>query len=89
LVQGHVERALVGVYETKSGKLGHFLLIIVPRKERKPIVKALFESGDDAGFSALTYHEGRLRWWFCMLCGDGVSVVAWPNGFSLVDDIHD
>jgi hypothetical protein len=87
--QGHLEEALVGVYEADSGELGRFLLIITPEKGRQPKIKALFQSGDDAGFSALTYREGKLRWWFCMQCGDGVSVVAGTNGFDLVDDVHD
>jgi hypothetical protein len=87
--RGYTEKALVGVYETDSGELGHFLLLIAPARGHPPKVKALFESGDGAGFSALTYREGRLRWWFCIQCGDGVSVVAGPNGFALADDVPD
>jgi len=65
---GSTEEALVGVYETDSGKRGSFLLILgrsTSGSWRKVFLETIPGS---AGFSGVSWNQRELLWFHCMMC---------------------
>lgn len=78
------ERAVVGVYETRRGEIGRFLLILGRLKGAKSWrKKALFSLKDPAPFSAVESECGTLRWHGCLECDDVCDVIRSGAGFQL------
>jgi hypothetical protein len=66
---GSAEKILTGVYETKDGNKGRFILILetVKKSWQKAFLK---KGGETSGFSILNEtKEGVVFWTFCMECG--------------------
>jgi hypothetical protein len=64
---------VTGIYETKAGERGRFLLILTVRK--RPIWKPVFFAREPgkATFSALSLEQrGALGWWTCTECDSGI-----------------
>jgi hypothetical protein len=75
---GVQDEALVGVYETKEGKKGRFLLILSHTQDQKWKKDYLEVDRSKPGFSALLYREGKLSWIDCFEC-DGFPDVIWSK----------
>ena len=75
---GVEDKALVGVYETKEGEKGRFLLILSRPKDGKWKQDYLEVDRSKPGFSALLYREGKLSWIDCFEC-DGFPDVIWEK----------
>lgn len=71
------ETIKVGVYKKKDGSKGIFLSIF----EKDKILK-VFTDSTNKGFSALLPHNGSIRWYKCMNCGD-FETIKW-SGKSFV-----
>src|SRR5713226_8928929 len=69
---GHPDRVLVGVYETKGGESGRFLLIVTRTETGawNPVFLDLFPGRP--GFLALARNRSSIELWSCMEC-DAVS----------------
>jgi hypothetical protein len=65
---GRQERALVGVYESRSGATGRFLLILNRNSGGTWTKRALFKDEGSPGFSVLFLSEGRIKWATCLEC---------------------
>jgi len=73
---GSLERAVVGVFQTRSGEVGRFLLILGRSGPTAPWTKrALFSETGAAGFSALAMKNTTLLWVTCFECDTGCGVV--------------
>ncbi len=75
---GIIDRAVVGVYRSRSGETGRFLLVMTPARVEHPKVAFVALQPGMPGFSVLTYREGRLTWGACMECDD-FSFVRWDG----------
>jgi len=80
---GKTDKALVGVYRTRSGAVGRFLLIASENFDGAWEKRAVFSDPGSPGFSALTYRGGEVQWWDCMLCGSYQAVVLQGGTFKL------
>jgi hypothetical protein len=73
------DRAAVGVYRTRAGVQGRFLMIITaigPDRWQKAFLHSM---PGDPGFSILSLDRtGGLGWWTCMKC-DSWSELAWAD----------
>lgn len=67
---GVAEDVYVGVFSRKDGKSGKFLAVFNGDQ-----VTRLFTETGAPGFSALLYHDGNLRWYKCLQCGDFDTIV--------------
>jgi hypothetical protein len=76
---GRPDRALVGVYETRSGEGGRFLLILTRTAAGTWEKAFLAAMPGEARFSILGQSGRQLAWWFCLDCDDGV-LVRWREG---------
>jgi hypothetical protein len=75
---GIEDDALVGVYESKTGTRGEFILIVT--KRHGGWEKIFIESWPGkSGFLALAQHGRNLVVWDCMEC-DSASELAWDKG---------
>lgn len=73
---GRPERVVVGVFQTRAGELGRFLLILGKSKNSSPWVKrALFSDKGAARFSAVAVMDGKLQWVSCFECDTACEVV--------------
>lgn len=73
---GTLERAVVGVFRTRSGQRGRFLLILGRSPKAGGMTKrALFTDTDGFGFSAIAMREGKLTWVTCFDCDTRCDVV--------------
>ena len=80
---GVAESVIVGVYETRSGGVGRFLLVLSRRASGTPAIRARFLSPGVAGFSVLMRDGKRVMWATCMEC-DVFSIIKYEAGkFSL------
>ena len=81
---GHRDRAAVGVYRTRRGARGRFLLILTEASAGHWQKVFLDTAADDVGFSALSVGRGdTLGWWFCMACDSWTQVVWADTGYLL------
>lgn len=80
---GKRDRALVGIYQDKSGGGGRFLLILTESQKNKWDKSFVYKNPGKAGFSILRLKDGKLAWYFCMDC-DIFSFVEWKNGRYVV-----
>jgi hypothetical protein len=82
---GVVDRAVVGVFRTRRGLSGQFLLIVSPAVgPHRRIAFVAAASGGSAGFSVLDWRSTTLTWAACMEC-DALAVLRWGRGkYSLV-----
>jgi hypothetical protein len=77
------DKALVGVYRTRSGKMGRFLLIVTQRKPGPWQPTFLEKVPGDPGFSIL-WSDGRvLRWYQCMECDSYGVLVRTKEGYRV------
>ena len=72
---GRAEKVLVGVYKTRSGELGRFLLVLSSRPGGRWLKQALFKEAGKAGFSALL-DRPRLIWTTCLECDNFCEVIS-------------
>ena len=72
---GRRDRAVVGVYRTKAGDSGRFLLVLSADRRGKWSKRALFKHPGEPRFSVLFQESGRLVWAFCMECDAACDVV--------------
>jgi hypothetical protein len=82
---GRKDRAFAGIYETKSGGFGRFLLILTestPGRWEKAFLDA--EPGE-AGFSVLWPVGGGLGWSFCPACDTWTHLVWADTGYVFRD----
>lgn len=81
---GRSDRAAVGVYRTRAGDQGRFLLInteISPDRWQKSFLHSM---PGDPGFSILALDRiGGLSWWTCMKC-DNWSELVWADSQYVV-----
>jgi hypothetical protein len=81
---GRRDRAAVGVYRTRAGVQGRFLLInteISPDRWQKAFLHSM---PGDPGFSILSLDRtGGLIWWTCMKC-DNWSELVWADSQYVV-----
>jgi hypothetical protein len=72
---GKPERVVVGVFQSKSGGMGRFLLILGKSNNASSWTKrALFAVPGTAGFSAIRMEDGRLVWVTCFECDSACEV---------------
>jgi len=71
---GEPERVVVGVFQSKSGAMGRFLLILGKSKTGSWTKRALFAHSGTAGFSAIRMEDGRLVWVTCFECDSACEV---------------
>jgi hypothetical protein len=64
------ERAVAGVYRTREGAQGRFLLVLGKTRAGVWSKSALFVLPGEAGFSALAINAGKLIWVPCMECDE-------------------
>jgi hypothetical protein len=82
---GRPERAVVGVYETTTGDIGRFLLILSHAKAGAPWTKkALFSLVDPNPFSAILIRGGAISWVGCFSCDDVCAVRRAGTEFRLI-----
>lgn len=76
---GKKDRAAVGVYQTRSGEQGRFLLILTETGPDRWQKTFLHTFPGDPGFSLLSLERGGgLGWWTCMAC-DNWAELAWAD----------
>ena len=76
---GRRDRAAVGVYQTRAGKQGRFLLIVTETSADRWQKTFLRAEPGDPGFSLLSLEPaGRLGWWSCMEC-DNWTELVWAD----------
>lgn len=75
---GKKETVSVGVYKSKEGKEGRFLLI----SQGSQVLQSFYEQGL-AGFSALYYDGDEIRWYKCLECGD-FDAIVWSNSVYMM-----
>ena len=83
---GLEDREICGTYQTRSGKLGRFVMVL----ERKPSapwkVVLAYQIPDEAGFSVLHRSTKGLLWGDCMQCdGDFWRIRLGKNGKYYID----
>jgi hypothetical protein len=73
---GIPERAVVGVFETRSGTKGYFLLILGKSTTSSAWKKRALFASEQGGprFSAVAVKDGRLMWQTCFACDIGCVV---------------
>ena len=81
---GRPERAVVGVFQARSGETGRFLLILGKSETGGEWVKrAVFSHEGAAGFSAIAVKDGRLQWVTCFECDTGCEVLRSGRRFRV------
>lgn len=80
---GRREKALVGVYRTKGGDTGTFLLVLRQSANGRWRKRALFQEPGKPGFTVL--HAGRegLEWATCMECDTSCKVIPARGEWTL------
>ncbi len=86
-LDGKRDKALVGIYQDKSGGVGRFLLILTESQKNKWVKSFLYKYPGKAGFSILRLKDGKLGWYFCLDCDD-FSSIEWENGKYVVFPFH-
>ena len=78
-----VDRAVVGVFEDRSGKGGRFLLVL--RKDTAGAWRKLFlhQEAGDLGFSVLVTKGSKIYWGTCMQCDEFRKLVINAKGAYL------
>ncbi|MGH2361209.1 MAG: hypothetical protein ACRDGM_11815, partial [bacterium] len=77
---GQPEKVVVGVFQTRSGERGRFLLILGKSEKAGTWTKrALFAEPGTPGFSAVRLEDGRLVWVTCFEC-DSACEVRYRSG---------
>jgi hypothetical protein len=76
---GKRDKAIVGIYKDKSGKMGRFLLILTESQKNKWTKSFVYKNPGKPGFSILRIENNQLCWCFCMDC-DIMNYVRWKNG---------
>lgn len=80
---GRTDTALAGVYRARSGDAGRFLLVASQKPDGAWEKRAVFSEPGSPGFGALTYDQGEIRWWDCMLCGYYQTVIPEAGTFKI------
>lgn len=81
---GRPERAVVGVFETRTGQTGRFLLILGRARAKVAWRKrAVFTIVGPPGFSAVDMRDGHLHWLTCFECDTGCEVTRRSGRFRL------
>ena len=81
---GRRERAVVGVFETRTGQTGRFLLILGRASAKTAWRKrAVFTIAGPPGFSAIAMRNGHIQWVTCFECDTGCEVTRRSGRFRL------
>ncbi len=80
---GRPDRAMVGVYQTKSGDVGRFLLVITQRAAGKWQKAFLATTPGEAGFSVLFPEGAGIGWSTCMECDSWAKLASTSRGYEL------
>lgn len=81
---GQPEKVVVGVFQTRSGERGRFLLILGKSARAGTWTKrTLFAEPGTPGFSAVRLQDGRLVWVTCFECDSACEVLYRAGRFRL------
>ena len=80
---GRQDRAMVGVYQTKSGEVGRFLLVVTQRQAGTWQKAFLATTPGEAGFSVLFPEGDGIGWSSCMECDSWANLRSTPRGYEL------
>jgi hypothetical protein len=77
------DKVLVGVYKTRTGVSGRFLLVLSSRLGGGWVKRVLFKERGEAGFSAILGTQKRLVWATCMACDSFCEVIPRRGSWKL------
>jgi hypothetical protein len=80
---GRQDRAMVGVYQAKSGEVGRFLLVVTQRQAGKWQKAFLATTPGEAGFSVLFPAGDGIGVSSCMECDSWAKLTSTPRGYEL------
>ena len=80
---GREDKVLVGVYKTRTGVSGRFLLVLSSPLGGGWVKRALFKEHGQAGFSAILGTKKQLVWATCMECDSFCEVIPRRGSWKL------
>lgn len=79
---GHINKAIVGVYRADTGEVGKFLLVLTAEDGGNWARSSLIKQPGKVGFSWLRNERNPLQWWFCFDCDNMCAVAVTETGFE-------